>query len=494
MLSASKTATTSGGYQISRSLRFNIADTAYLVRAPSTTTNRKTFTWSAWVKRSQITPYQSIFSANDNTFATAFGGDQQWQVFFDVGTYAVNTAQVFRDPSAWYHLVVAIDTTQATASNRVKMYVNGTQITTFAGTPSYPPQNFDTAVNQASSNHRIGAGPTYANNWFGGYQADVYLIDGQQLTPSSFGETNVQTGVWGPKIYSGSYGTNGFYLNFSDNSNTTAATLGKDYSGNGNNFTPTNLSVTAGAGNDSMVDVPTLYGVDTGVGGEVRGNYCTLNPISGIVVYNANYPGINNGAMAFTPGVTNWTTVNATMGVSSGKWYWEVSGTTANEQMHGVAKLPVATTSNVTPYLALVPDSYSYYINGYKYSYPTVGSAYGASYTTNDVIGVALDMDAGTITFYKNGTSQGVAFTGLSGTFAPAFSANGNSSGITCNINFGQRPFAYTAPSGFKALCTQNLPTPTIGATTATQAGKYFNPVLYRYRLIFRCYWCWFSA
>jgi hypothetical protein len=467
MFAASKTASVSGGYQISRSLRFNTADTAYLVRAPSTTTNRRTFTWSAWVKRSEITPYQSIFSANDNTFATAFGGDQQWQVFFDVGAYAVNTAQVFRDPSAWYHLVVAVDTTQATASNRVKMYVNGTQVTAFAGSPSYPPQNFDTAVNQASSNHRIGAGPTYASNWFGGYQADVYLIDGQQLTPSSFGAIDVQTGVWGPTAFTGgAFGTNGFYVNFSDNSNTTAATLGKDYSGNGNNFTPTNLSVTAGAGNDSLVDVPTSYGVDTGVGGTVRGNYSTLNPLNlGASATLAN----GNLDHASTSGA--WTTALSTIGMTSGKWYFEATMTSTGEQMVGIANQAFTTST----YLGANSNSWAYYSTGFKY-FNASASAYGTAYSNGAVIGVALDLDAGTVTFYANGSNQGQAFSGLTG---PLFFGVSGISSTTRVVNFGQRPFAYTAPSGFKALCTQNLPTPTIGATTATQAGKFFAPVLY---------------
>ena len=466
MFAASKTASVSGGYQISRSLRFNTADTAYLVRAPSTTTNRRTFTWSAWVKRSEITPYQSIFSANDNTFATAFGGDQQWQVFFDVGAYAVNTAQVFRDPSAWYHLVVAVDTTQATASNRVKMYVNGTQVTAFAGSPSYPPQNFDTAVNQASSNHRIGAGPTYASNWFGGYQADVYLIDGQQLTPSSFGAIDVQTGVWGPTAFTGgAFGTNGFYVNFSDNSNTTAATLGKDYSGNGNNFTPTNLSVTAGAGNDSLVDVPTSYGVDTGVGGTVRGNYSTLNPLNlGASATLAN----GNLDHASTSGA--WTTALSTIGMTSGKWYFEATMTSTGEQMVGIANQAFTTST----YLGANSNSWAYYSTGFKY-FNASASAYGTAYSNGAVIGVALDLDAGTVTFYANGSSQGQAFSGLTG---PLFFGVSGISSTTRVVNFGQRPFAYTAPSGFKALCTQNLPTPTIGATTATQANKYFDTVL----------------
>jgi hypothetical protein len=271
--------------------------------------------------------------------------------------------------------------------------------------------------------------------------------------------------VWGPKAYSGSYGTNGFYLNFSDNSNTTAATLGKDYSGNGNNWTPNNFSVTAGAGNDSFVDSPTSYGVDTGVGGTVRGNYCTWNPLSttgsttdGNLIANPNGTGGGAGVLA-------------TIAVTSGKWYWEVVPTLGGSYtMIGIARVD----AGVAPSWQNA-YGYAYYPSGNKYN--NGSTAYGASYTTGDVIGVALDMDAGTVTFYKNNTSQGVAFSSLTGTISP-YAGTDNSS-VLHTTNFGQRPFAYTAPSGFKALCTQNLPTPTIGATTATQAGKFFAPVLY---------------
>jgi hypothetical protein len=470
-----------GGYKISRSLRFNAVDTAYLVRAPSTTTNRRTFTWSAWVKRSEITPYQSIFSANDNTFATAFGGDQQWQVYFDVGTYAVNAAAVFRDPSAWYHLVVAIDTTQATAANRVKMYANGTQITTFATSPTYPPQNFDTAVNQASSNHRIGAGPTYAGNFFGGYQTDVYLIDGLQLTPSSFGETDAQTGVWKPKAYSGSYGTNGFFVNFSDNSGVTATTLGKDYSGNGNNFTPTNLSVTAGVGNDSFVDSPTLYGGDSGAGGEVRGNYCTWNPIS-----NGLGGTVSNGNLTLSGVSGVITRINSTIGVSSGKWYFESTLTTSGSY----TTVGIGQNNLTTSYPGQDALSYAQTLEEAQSINNNVQPSYGTSFASGDVFICAFDLDNNKLFFGKNGTWFGSsnpvtganpAYTLTAGIYNIISRPNpsGYSSTAVVNLNCGQRPFAYTAPSGFKALCTQNLPTPTIGATAATQAGKYFNTVLY---------------
>jgi hypothetical protein len=216
-----------------------------------------------------------------------------------------------------------------------------------------------------------------------------------------------------------------------------------------------------------MVDTPTAYGTDTGVGGEVRGNYCTLNPLdktAAATLSNGNLQALLNGINYFA---------KSTIAISSGKWYWEVTASATAEDMIGITKADVVTTG----YFGSQATSYGYYkTNGNKYNSAT-GTAYGASYASGDIIGVALDLDNGTLTYYKNGVSQGTAFTGLSGTFFAGVSTAGT--GGTQTINFGQRAFAYTAPSGFKALCTTNLPTPTIGATSTTQAGNYFNPVLY---------------
>jgi len=473
MFSANTTQVSSGGYQISRSLRFNEPDTAYLSRTPASSGNRKTYTFSAWIKRSKT-------GSDSDTIISSWPSGNQFRIFFRTdsvtdtlrlfsfdGTFQFQliTTQVFRDFSAWGHLVIAFDTTQATAANRVRVYWNGVEITAFS-TATYPTQNTDLLFNQGSQPHGIGATQSSpVTGYYNGYMTEFYFVDGTQLTPSSFGETNAQTGVWQPKAYSGSYGTNGFYLNFSDNSNTTAATLGKDYSGNGNNWTPNNFSVTAGAGNDSLVDSPTSYGTDTGVGGTVRGNYCTLNPLNA-----GSTATLSNGNLDITGTIAATTSLAySTIGVSSGKWYWEVTPLTG-DHMIGIGK-------DGGRYDWQTTNGYSYFgNNGQKYT-NSAGSAYGATYTNNDVIGVALDMDAGTLTFYKNGTSQGTAFSGLTGTWFPI--AQNPGSPLTETFNFGQRPFAYTAPSGFKALCTQNLPTPTIGATTATQANLYFTPTLF---------------
>ena len=468
---SSNTTQVSGGYEIQRSLRFNSADSAYLNRTPASAGNRKTWTWSAWIKRSElpgsrISLFACLFGGNDNsTFWLGF--DENNRLAVGVNTvFLLQTSSVYRDVSAWYHVVLAVDTTQATAANRLKLYVNGTQITAFDtnNLATAVSQNMDLAINAAQP-HTLGRIDLPA--WyFPGYMTEVNFIDGQALTPSSFGAFDAQTGVWGPTRYAGSYGTNGFYLNFSDNSNTTAATLGKDYSGNSNNWTPNNFSVSAGAGNDSLVDVPTNWGTDTGVGGTVRGNYCTLNPLdkgANVSVADGNL----TATVTSTGGI-----VLSTFGVSSGKWYWEMTRNGGADCVIGIANA----FANRTAYLGFDSNGWGYIgSNGNKINNAT-SAAYGASYASGDVVGVALDMDAGTVTFYKNGSSQGTAYSGLTGIIFAAFGTGNNTDSVFAN--FGQRPFAYTAPSGFRALNTQNLPTPTIGATTATQANKYFDVVL----------------
>ena len=470
-------------YQIARSLRFNSADSAYLNRTPATTTNRTTWTWSGWVKRVSFGSSQVLFGAGpdgSNYTILYFGGTltDSLEIFnytSGVTTGYAYTTSVFRDPSAWYHVVLAVDTTQATSADRTKIYVNGvlqtiTISTTFAS-------NVNTWVNTNNS-HRLGSTPT-TSTFNNGYMTDVNFIDGQALTPSSFGWTNPATGVWAPLDFVGTYGTNGFNLNFSDNTNTTAATLGADSSGNGNNWTPNNFSVTTGAGNDSLVDSPTLYGTDTGVGGEVRGNYATLNSVR----LPASVT-LSNGNLDVSTGNTS-EGATGTIAVNSGKWYWE---TTFNTQTSGNTMIVGVVNSDTATTFPTGTNGFGYYgSSGNKYGNGGDAS-YGATYTTGDIIGVAIDIDNGKIWWSKNGTFQ-ASGDPVAGTNA-AYTTNiagrswmpsiGTGAGtITASSNFGQRPFAYTAPSGYKALNTQNLPTPTIGATSATLAGKYFNTVLY---------------
>jgi hypothetical protein len=456
---------------ISKSLRFNSADSAYLNRtfagAPLSTTKQ---TFSVWVKRGLLGGQYIIFGGYDgsavssfiiafetnNTFALNFGGS---------ASNALITTAVYRDPASWYHIVVAFDTTQATAANRVLFYINGVQVTSF-GTANYPAQNANIQFALANANNRIGA---IFNNTqpFDGYMAEVNFIDGQQLTPSSFGMTDPVTGVWEPLKYSGTYGTNGFYLNFKDATSTT--TLGLDYSGNSNTWTTNNFSVTAGAGNDSLTDVPTpwiVYNTTGDVGGVVRGNYATMNPLA--VAVTSSISTLTNGNLDVTTAVSGQSATFATISLpSSGKWYWEVTPTGVSAGSYiGIAVFAVGANYFTGGTALFYAQDGTKYVN-------SANSAYGATYTTNDVIGVAVDVDGGTVTFYKNNSSQG-AITYSSGTLTPFLLDGSSSASSSFTANFGQRPFAYTPPSGFLSLCTTNLP-----ASTVLKGSEYMNAVLY---------------
>jgi hypothetical protein len=475
---APTTPTVVSEYQISRSLRFNSADSTYLTRTATANGSRTTSTASLWVKRSVMGAEHRLMAFDSTGSGTIFwlffNTSDQLQIYISGTATGLTTTQVFRDPSAWYHIVVGIDTNQNTSSDRIKLYVNGSQVTAFTGTQTYYSQGASIQFNNTAYTGYFG----YSNsNTLSGYMTEVNWIDGQQLTPTSFGYVNPTTGIWTPAKFVGGYGTNGAYLNFSDNSNTTAATLGKDNSGNGNNYTPTNFSVTAGVGNDSFVDSPTSYGTDTGVGGEVRGNYATLNPLT-----NASYVSILNGNLqqGTVSGGATYQEIPITLAVNfsgSNKWYAEVNATTVAGTYY-----PSVAISSISKIFAAqniqggsTSDSTAYMANGQKYNNGSLTS-YGSAFTSGDVVGIAVDEAAGTVVMYKNNVSQGTLASSLTGLQYLTVTAH---TGSNFYFNAGQRAFAYTAPSGFKALCTQNLPTPTIGATSATLAGKYFNPVLY---------------
>ena len=459
-------AAAAGGYQVSRSLRFNSADSANLSRTPGTASNRKTWTWAAWVKRSAIS-----FSAEQHIWGvTGTTDDTYGEMYFGTGdtlrfgagyntVAGITTTRVFRDPGAWFHLVLAFDATQATAANKIRLYVNGVEETAFSSDTRSSLANQDWGYNNNVA-HYIGRNPNSNIRQFNGYLAETYFIDGQQLTPSSFTEVSATTGQLIPIAYTGTFGTNGFWLKFSDNSAATAAALGNDYSGNNNDWTPNNLSVTAGAGNDSLVDTPTSYGTDTGVGGEVRGNYCIVNAV--LPYTNVT---LSNGNLDFVSGATYRNAVG-TIGVSFGKWYWEVLvNTWSSDAGIGITNNPA---NVIVGFLGSNSSGWAYSPypiggNGSKYGNGAF-VAYGATYTSGDIIGVVLDADNGTLTFYKNGVSQGTAFTGLAAnTYFPAF---GGGSSTSMVANFGQRAFAYQTPgtnrpaATFLALCDTNLGAP----------------------------------
>jgi hypothetical protein len=438
-------AAAAAAYSSTRSLRFNSADSAYLSRTPGGAGNQTVWTLSFWCKLATLGTNRYVFSAG--TASTAYTA-----VWFDTNnklnvqrvissaTDAQKvTTQAFRDTTAWGHFVVKMDA----ANTNLDIYYNGTEITAFDTNDE--PTNINGDVCGAVL-HEIGRRSyTPTSTYFDGYLDDVCLIDGQALTPSSFGETDSTTGQWVPKSLSGlTPGTTGFWLDFEDYTSTT--TIGYDALGS-NDWTATNFSVAAGSGNDSLADTNT-------------NNYCTWNDLD----KQAN-GSTSDGLLKHT--ATALSSIRGTFGVSSGKWYWEVlSGLTP---AIGIA----------TPTSTLAPGSYN--LGGDAYSWVYTGfdgnkinnnssSAYGSSFTTNDVIGVALDMDNGKVFFSKNGTWQnsgdpaggtGAAFSGLTGTIMPAIGENGTSSYLNC----GQRAFAYTPPTGFVALCTANLTSDTITAS-----------------------------
>ena len=480
--------------QVSRSLRFNSADTAYLSRtntnSPTSTTK---FTYSVWVKRGALSIEQLLLMPDRISASSSV-----WDYFgFDAGdtlTYiydgslSFTTTAVFRDVSAWYHIVLQYDSTLSAT----KCWVNNALLNTGSLT-----LNRATTVNGTARPQNIGRYNNQSGSpedYFNGYMTEINMIDGLALDPSYFGFNNSDTGVWSPKQYTGTYGTNGFYLNFSDNSNTTAATLGKDYSGNGNNWTPNNFSVTAGSGNDSLVDSPTSYGTDTGVGGTVRGNYATFNPIN---LQGSNTSGtVTDGNLKSNPsasaGYTNYLSSIAVP--ATGYWYAEftVSGTYqgANNNFVGIQ----LASSKSTTFIGNEATTYGYgdgnITTGSFRNNGTISQSV-AGFQTGDTLMVAIGN--GGVWFGKNGTWLGTgspnpatstspAYSGLSGDYYFAYSAYGTAGvtyGYSSYANFGQRPFAYTPPTGFRSLCTTNLPTTAIGFGLTNQGDDYFDVTLY---------------
>ena len=448
----------STGYNLTRSLRFRASASASLSKTPAAS-NRQIWTWSGWVKRGQLGAYQQIFGAyigsgstDTNYFELSFSSTDFIQAT-GYSTIYRRTSAVYRDPSAWYHIVVALDTTQATGSNRIKVYVNGSQVTAF-GTSNDPTQNSNLGIN-GNYPHGIGAVPANTS-YLDGYLTEVNFIDGQALTPSSFGSTNALTGVWQPAAYTGSYGTNGFYLPFTDNSALTTASnvgLGKDFSGNANYWVTNNISITAGVTYDSMTDVPTLTSA-------TAANFAVGNPLAAQLASSWNIATMQAGNLNWGSAADNQNKVGmATMSMTSGKYYWEItigSNFPASSTFLGITKENQQSVSKSTGV---------YYRNDGQKVIDSTSSAYGASYTSGDVIGLAYDATAGTLVCYKNNSSQGTLYSSGTGfSWIPTMSCDNAGSGVTYfnNVNFGQRPFTYTAPTGFVALNTYNLPTSTI--------------------------------
>ena len=458
-----------GGIQLEKSLRFNSGDTAYLERTPSSASNRKTFTWSSWIKLSSADNV-SIFSVGTSVTNRTFinTNSNRIHVFNEVGD-SINlnllTTALLRDFTSWYHLVVAVDSTQATASNRVKIYLNNTQLTDF-DTETYFSQNSDTFVSN-NQVHRIGNVSWTNSNLFNGYMTEINFIDGNAYDPSYFGFTDAQTGQWRPKKYGGTYGTTGFHLDFSDNSSTAA--LGIDKSGNGNNFTPNNFSVTAGVTNDSFEDTPT-------------NNFATMNPLN----RGVDNPTCTNGNLYFG-GSTDHTVVATFAIPSSGKWYWEYTKTTGTYLMSGIIGDPEKAYLGTSTYLGGQANGYSVYAsNGQTYAAGS-NATYMATPSTSTTIMIAFDADNRRLYFGADG-NWGDGSGNTNQTFANAAIAHTVTAGITylpagsfnsgsAFANFGQRAFSYTPPTGYRALNSKNIATPSASAIIKPQ--RHFDTLIW---------------
>jgi len=466
------------GLQISRSVRFNPDDSATFTRAFGAG-NQSLWTWSGWVKRTALGEhilFGTQTSGSDIGFF-GFGGDDSlgFNNRTSAGTgFQGDTFEKFNDLSSWYHIMFVFDGIQASFADRGKIYVNGTLSPINGGAQAAGPGFLNCALTHALGARFLFGGTSIHT---AAYMADVYFIDGQALTPSSFGQTDTAYGnQWVPIAYSGSYGTNGFSLKFSDNSAATSSTLGKDSSGNNNDWTPNNMSVTAGVGNDSFVESCTNYGTDTGVGGEVRSNYATLNPRAtptGTSIFS-------NGNLEMVG--SSWGRGLATFLIpeNTGKYYWEVTTISGNEFIVGMETFDNGQTSgNPTLFRS---GGYGYVWNGTYYAAGTqVGSGYPFYNTAGTITQFAFDSATKKLWFGNNGTwlNSGNPATGanasltLSGTaWYPTINID---TGHKLGINFGQRPFIYTAPSGFKTLCATNLLLNTITTTGSFEGNASTN-------------------
>lgn len=466
---ANENAISSGNYIIQNSLRFQSASSQYLNRTfASSPTTRTKITISVWVKRGQLGTNQMIIDGYDGTSAlrTSLFFTTSDTLEFDFGgasAFNIVTTQVFRDPSAWYHIVLQVDSTQATAANRCILYVNGSQVTSYS-TANYPAQNATHQFLYGNALNWIGTltGSTYL---FDGYLAEMNVIDGQALTPSSFGSTDPTSGQWVAAKYTGTYGTNGFYLPFSNGTSTT--TLGADSSGNGNNWTLTNFTRSAGVSDCWMKDVPSGNGGASGT--QPNSNYAVINPLW------------KDGTVSITKGNLNVSSGNyggfSTLTIpTNGQYYAEFTVTTTEgNQGVGILKASNAYSGVISQTDMFGSNAVTYYcVNGNKFVLGGGSTAYGSSWgTVGDVIGIAVDTVNNQITFYKNNVSQGV-ITGLTSGIEWVFGTGNQTSSGGGSWNFGQRSFSYTPPSGFKALCTANLPVATI-----KQGNKYMDATLF---------------
>ena len=444
----------------------------YLQRTPSVVGNRKTFTLSTWIKRADISNSQYILyggSGSGNESGLLLGSSGQISYFEFSGGYTVYilSSNKYRDVGAFYHIVLKVDTTQATASDRVKIYVNGSEIT--YGTATYPSQNFDSYHFNNTSLHTVGASGS-PSVYFDGLMSHFHWIDGTAYDASAFGETDATTGIWKPKTEpSVTYGTNGFFLKFEN-----SGSMGTDSSPNGNDFAVNgNLTQT--------VDTPSNV-------------FCTMNPLitGGLTLSNGNLTGT-------TSTTSTWVNMTSTLATSKGKYYFEVkkNDTMSYSSIVGITSAEQYGSTNNNKFSGSDANGFGFYYNGLNALWYSItngtNSSFGSSTpspSNGDIYMCAVDLDNNYIYFGINGTwhnsgnpesgatgTGGINISSISGKevyFCATNSYNTSGTSIT-NVNFGNGYFGttavssatsdesglgifeYTVPSGYYALCTKNI-------------------------------------
>jgi len=453
------------GYDVANSLRFNSGSSDYLTRTSGTPTSNQKGTLSFWLKRSILGNkriYSNYVGTDDYVFIDFRSDDKLRINVDDEGILNISTNRVFRDTSAWYHIVFAVDTTQGTASNRCKIYVNGVLETSFL-TATYPNQNVGLNMFNASVSNGSVIGAFYNGSGYfefqDGYFSEFCLIDGQQLDPTSFGEFDSDTNIWKPIDVSGlTFGNSGFYLDFEN-----SGSLGADVSGNGNNFTVNNLTSI-----DQSTDTCT-------------NNFATLNPL---IPIGGTF---SEGNLQHTRSSAGYRSAVSSIGVSSGKWYVEIKSPDSENIGVGVINGDNSSglyMSGSEQFLGQHSYDVGYYFNGVLYVGNSSQSGSWTSYTSNDIIGIAIDVDNGFVYFSKNGTfvNSGNPTSGSSGTGGYNLSGIGSNGTyfIGCStgnnsehyVNFGNPIFTissgntdgngygnfeYAVPSSYYSLCTKNL-------------------------------------
>jgi len=467
----------SKGYDVENSLRINAGDSAYLSRT-QTAGNQRTFTASVWVKRSRLNDRQALFSATvDGSNECFIWFDTDDELFVKENTsnstdFEIRTNRKFRDPSAWYHIVVAYDTTESTAGDRVRIYVNGVEETSFAN-ETQPNQNFETKFNKNSQVANIGR-MNYGQEYFGGYLTEIHWVDGSQLAPTSFGEFD-DNGVWIPKKYTGSYGTNGYFLQFKQTGTSqNSSGIGADTSGEDNHFAVTNLAAT-----DITEDTCT-------------NNFATFNPL-----FRSNFD--NDGTFLegncqrdFTDNANRGYGMS-TIGVTSGKWYWEIKVIGSDVSRIGIGVGYDGLSAFTSPFYDNNPSLGMHFYSSASVSANGSTQSYGSAASANDIFMYALDMDnhliwlgvngswfnSATVTEIQNSTATNDITTKLSSqTFLnsgepvfPMVNDLSTTGASQFQINFGNPPFSissgnndgkygnfeYAPPSGYYAICTKRL-------------------------------------